>query len=111
MADVGGDTGGSEGESSDSPAGRRMLAENGIVRPADFTSRTARGEPAGADDPNDDATGRVEPDADGGDAARSNGTSDADPVFDNRIEEGGADLEDLFAEDLHCELIEYAGSG
>lgn len=52
MADVGG---GGRG-STDSPAGRRMLAENGIVRPADFTSRNARGEAADSDGPNGDAS-------------------------------------------------------
>ena len=76
-----------------------MLAENGIVRPADFTSRRARGEAAVAEAPNDDATGRVDPDADGGDTARSNGTSDADP-----------DIEDLFAEDLHVDLVNRCGA-
>ena len=109
MADAGG--GGSECGSTDSPAGRRMLCrENGIVRPADFTSRRARGEAADAEAPNDDATGRVEPDADGGDTTRSNGTSDADPDIDNQIEEGGADIEDLFAEDLHVDLVNRSGA-
>ena len=108
MADVG--RGGGECGSTDSPAGRRMLAENGIVRPADFTSRRARGEAAGADEPNDDASGRVEPDADDGDTARSNGTSDADSDIGNRIEEGGADLEDLFAEDFYVDLVNRSGA-
>ena len=101
MADVGG------GGPTDSPAGRRMLAENGIVRPADFTSRSARGE---ADDPDDDTGGRVAPEADGGDAARTNGTSGAGVDIDHPIEEGGADIEDLFAEDFYVDLVNRSGA-
>ena len=109
MADVGGDGGG--GGSTDSPAGRRMLAENGIVRPADFTSRSARGEADDAGDPNDDPSGRVEPDAGDGDtAARSNGAIDADSHVDNPSEEGGADIEDLFAEDFYVDLVNRSGA-
>ena len=111
MADVGGGGGGGGCGSTDSPAGRRMLAENGIVRPADFMSRNARGEASGADDPDDDASGRVAADAGDDDTARSNGTSDAGPDIDNRIEEGGgADIEDLFAEDFYVDLVNRSGA-
>jgi len=112
MADVGegGDGGRGRGGPTDSPAGRRMLAENGVVRPADFTARRAGGEAAGADDPNDDASGRVEPDAGDGAPARPNGTSDAGAHVDNRIEEEGADIEDLFAEDFYVDLVNRSGA-
>ena len=106
MADVGGDRGGCG--STASPAGRRMFAENGIVRPADFTPRSARGEAAGAGDPNDDASGGVVPDAGDGDIARSNGASDADPDVDH--DNDGADLEDLFAEDFYVDLVNRSGA-
>ena len=108
MADVGGGRGGCG--STDSPAGRRMLAENGIVRPADFTSRSARGEAVGAGAPDDDPSGRVAPDTGDDDTPRSNGTNDSDPDIDHRIEEGGADIEDLFAEDFYVDLVNRSGA-
>ena len=46
---------------------------------------------------------------DGSDTARSNGTSDADPDIDNQIEEGGADIENLFAEDFYVDLVNRSG--
>ena len=129
MADVGG---GGDGATDCSGAGRRMLAESGIVRPADFASRRARGDAAAAGgaadaadaaaadagDSNDDASGRVEPEAGDGDAPRSNGMSDAGPAVDDRIddrpddrsEDGGADLEDLFAEDFYVDLVNRSGA-
>lgn len=104
MADLG------QVESTDSPAGRRMLGENGIVRPGDFTSRRSRAEPAGTGDPDVPDSGRVPPDADEGDPGRLNGTSDPDPAVEDRIEDGGADIEDLFAEDFYVDLVNRSGA-
>ena len=76
-----------------------MLAENGIVRPADFTARRLRGSAAGVDDPagagSGPAAGRAEPDSAEDDTASMDGTSDGGVD----LEADGTDIEDLFTED------------
>lgn len=96
---------------ADCPAGRRMLAENGIVRPADFTARQSRGDAAGTDRPDEDAPAVVPPDAGEVDPdARSSGPNDAGPEVEDRTDEGGADIEDLFAEDFYVDLVNRSGA-
>ena len=77
-----------------------MLAENAIVRPADFTARRLRGSAAGVDDSDGAASGpaagRAEPDAAEDDTASMDGTSDGG----RDLEAGGTDIEDLFSEDF-----------
>ena len=63
-----------------------MLAENAIVRPADFTARRLRGSAAGVDDP----------DGAEDDTASMDGTSDGGVD----LEADGTDIEDLFSEDF-----------
>ena len=102
----------------DSPAGRRMLAENGIVQPADFTPPRLHWSAAGADDPNGSTfgpvSGRAEPDAVEDNFTRMNSTSDAGPadVEDDgpNLEDDGADLEDLFPEDFYVDLVNRSGA-
>ena len=114
MADVGG------GESTNSPAGRRMLEENGIVRPADFTTRRLYGSAAAAFD-------RIEPEAGDDEVARMNGAGAAGPADGEdgedgedggpNLEDGGtnledaaADVEDLFTEDFYVALVNRSGA-
>ena len=92
--------------STDFPAGRRMLAENGIVRPADFTSRRLRANDVETNPPDEDAATRFPPDSDAVDTALSNGTSDAE----SDVEDDGADIEDLFAEDFYVDLVNRSGA-
>ena len=91
---------------TDYRAGRRMLAENGIVRPADFTSRRLLANDAETNPPDEYAATGFPPDPDEVDTALSNGTSDAE----SRIEDDGADIEDLFAEDFYVDLVNRSGA-
>lgn len=84
-------------ETLDSPLGRRMLAEQGVIRLADFT---------------DDKTI-------GDEAASSTGDSEdaGDPVPDTSTDAGAggdtgaqADIEDLFSEDFYIELVNRSGA-
>ena len=73
-----------------------MLAENGIVRAADFTTRRLRGSAAGVDDPDGGAAGGADPDVAEDDTAWMDGTSDGGVD----LEADGTDIEDLFTEDF-----------
>ena len=88
------------GESAtlDSPLGRRMLAEQGVVRVSEFaaTKTSAGGSDSGPTD---------------GTAANANGTPSEDgPPGGAQFTPEGADVEDLFSEEFYVELVNRSGA-